>query len=421
MKSGIGVRWIVLGAIGLTVWAMAASGPVSTEHRILIGILATLAILAEFIPIDLPRRGFRITLSLPFLVGMVHIGSSHWALAASGVGALLAGMALIRTDQNRIAWRRILLHLALAAGAGSVATLALAGCRAVLPVEWLRSHFEEVVFASVFVLSHVGLVLSLGRQHEVGQREDSTPRSLIGVVGLLALYSLTSLGVLVLIDHGIWWALPLLFVPLLTIRQAVHLNNQLEETYTESVITLTLMLQRTHPYSHGHLGRVARLAERTALRLGLSTQRAAQIRHAALLHDIGKIAIDEEILDKPGKLTESEMDHVRLHPELGAQILRQNPEFAGLAEWIRHHHERPDGTGYPGRLRDVEIPLESKIIAVTDAFDAMVGGALPHERRTYREPMSQEEGLRELKRCAGTQFDPRVVEAFTATVLEAGA
>jgi putative nucleotidyltransferase with HDIG domain len=190
------------------------------------------------------------------------------------------------------------------------------------------------------------------------------------------------------------------------------------EHYYETITALTLMLQRAHPYTHGHLERVAKTAEEVARRLGLSSSRARMVREAAVLHDIGKIAVDEALLDKPGPLSESEMDHVRQHATWGAQILGPVRGFRDMLPWILHHHERPDGLGYPSGLADADIPLESKIIAVVDAYDAMTGSELPGTKRSYRDSMTVEEALQELNRCAGTQFDRRVVGAFRTVILE---
>jgi HD-GYP domain-containing protein (c-di-GMP phosphodiesterase class II) len=140
------------------------------------------------------------------------------------------------------------------------------------------------------------------------------------------------------------------------------------------------------------------------------------VRQAALLHDIGKIAINEEILDAPRKLTTEEFDHVKLHAVYGGEILAEIDAMRETARWIRHHHERPDGTGYPLGLLDPEIPLESKIIAVVDAYDAMTGGMEGKDGRPFRPPMTQDEALAELERCSGAQFDAAVVAAFRQEV-----
>ena len=114
------------------------------------------------------------------------------------------------------------------------------------------------------------------------------------------------------------------------------------------------------------------------------------------------------------------MDHVRRHSECGAEIVSPVRQLHPIVPWIRHHHERPDGTGYPDGLSDPEIPTESKIIAVVDAFDAMTDSDAMGGGRSYRKPISNQEALKELRRCSGTQFDRAVVEAFCAVVEEGG-
>jgi HD-GYP domain-containing protein (c-di-GMP phosphodiesterase class II) len=227
---------------------------------------------------------------------------------------------------------------------------------------------------------------------------------------------LLSIAVSVLLREKCPWCVPIALLPLWSLRLAVDTKHRGYERYYETIRTLTLMLQRAHPYTHGHLERVAAYAEQVALRLGFTAGHARSIREASVLHDLGKIAVDEAVLDKPGKLTEEEMAHVRLHAELGAEILAPVRPFEALVPWVRHHHERPDGRGYPDRMLDVEIPLESKIIAVADAFDAMTVNDETGDRRSYRDPLSVKEALLELERCSGTQFDPRVVAVFREVV-----
>jgi HD-GYP domain-containing protein (c-di-GMP phosphodiesterase class II) len=138
----------------------------------------------------------------------------------------------------------------------------------------------------------------------------------------------------------------------------------------------------------------------------------ALIGDAAILHDIGKIAIDDRILNKPGKLSESEWEVIKTHPAIGADIVSEMRYLDKVSLWVRHHHERVDGAGYPDGLASEAVPLESRIISVVDAFDAMVGGPSKEERRTYREPMPFEAACAELVRCSGTQFDEYVVMSF---------
>ncbi len=130
----------------------------------------------------------------------------------------------------------------------------------------------------------------------------------------------------------------------------------------------------------------------------------------AKLHDIGKIAIPSNILDKPGRLTEDEWELMKKHPEIGYRIALSSPELAVIAEAILAHHERWDGSGYPLKLKAQEIPLLARILAIADAYDVMVSG------RHYQKEISRDEALKEIERCAGTQFDPELALQFIKLV-----
>ena len=158
-------------------------------------------------------------------------------------------------------------------------------------------------------------------------------------------------------------------------------------------------------YTGSHSARVAELAARVAARLGLDQEQIEFSRLAGSLHDLGKLAIPEEILRKPGPLTGPERLVLERHPQIGFRML-DSLGIAPVAEWILHHHERWDGTGYPDRLPGPEIPLGARIIFVVDAYDAMTSD------RVYRGRLRQVDALAELERCAGTQFDPQVVAAL---------
>jgi two-component system cell cycle response regulator len=149
---------------------------------------------------------------------------------------------------------------------------------------------------------------------------------------------------------------------------------------------------------------VAVISIQLAAELGFKRNARRRIGLAGALHDVGKQLIDTAILDKPGPLDENEWDQIRRHPVLGEQILSE----AGLhdiASWVRWHHERPNGSGYPDGLNQEQIPLEAAILAVADAFDAMITD------RCYRARVTRDEALDELRHCAGSQFDPDVVSA----------
>jgi diguanylate cyclase (GGDEF)-like protein len=159
-----------------------------------------------------------------------------------------------------------------------------------------------------------------------------------------------------------------------------------------------------------HGSSVGDLAEQTALRMGVSREEAEEIRRAGVLHDIGKIAVPESILTKPGSLTEDEWAFVVTHTLVGERIISAAPALVGVARLVRSSHEAWDGSGYPDGLAGAETPLGARIVAVCDAFEAM------RSDRPYRPARTSEEALAELRRCAGSQFDPGVVANFCAIV-----
>jgi diguanylate cyclase (GGDEF)-like protein len=170
---------------------------------------------------------------------------------------------------------------------------------------------------------------------------------------------------------------------------------------------LLAMLRERAPCLATHSDRVAENAEQLSLRLGLDQRAAQDIALAGRLHDIGKVGLSDTILHKPGRLTADEAAAMRRHPALGAQLL-QGLDWAPIDDWILHHHEHWDGTGYPESLSGAEIPLAARIIFVVDAYDAMTSD------RSYRPAMDPQFALAELKRFAGRQFDPEVVDAFVS-------
>ena len=165
-------------------------------------------------------------------------------------------------------------------------------------------------------------------------------------------------------------------------------------------------LTERNPELGTHLRDVAALASATAATFSLPPEEVEQIRHAAELHDVGKVAIPEAILEKPTSLDENEWAFIRRHTLIGERILAAAPDLRPVASLVRSSHENFDGTGYPDALAGQDIPLGSRIIAVCDAFDAMTTD------RPYRKATDEQSAIAELRRCAGGQFDPAVIERF---------
>ncbi|MCS5695566.1 HD domain-containing phosphohydrolase [Desulfofundulus thermocisternus] len=185
-----------------------------------------------------------------------------------------------------------------------------------------------------------------------------------------------------------------------------RLYSSLRKYYLNVVQALAAALEARDAYTRGHSLRVAKLARLCARFLGLGAGEQEQVYMAGLLHDIGKIGVRENILLKPGPLTPEERKEMQGHPEVGARILEPAGFPGGVTAAVRHHHEDYGGGGYPDGLSGEEIPLLARIIRVADAYDAMTSA------RPYRKALTPDQAFNELKRCAGSQFDPRVVEAF---------
>ena len=155
-----------------------------------------------------------------------------------------------------------------------------------------------------------------------------------------------------------------------------------------------------------HSELVSKYAYQIGKAMNLKDEDLKELKMAGLYHDIGKISIPDEILDKPGKLTKDEFEVIKTHTETGYQILRAADEYSDLAVHALHHHERWDGKGYPKGLKKTDIPLFSRIICIADAYEAMIS------KRPYKKAISRKDAIKELKRCAGTQFDPEIVKVF---------
>ncbi|HEY7501228.1 MAG TPA: HD domain-containing phosphohydrolase [Vicinamibacterales bacterium] len=181
-------------------------------------------------------------------------------------------------------------------------------------------------------------------------------------------------------------------------------------TYVGAIKALAMALDARDPYTAGHSERVSNISELIGRQMNLPEDQIEVLRLGALLHDIGKIGISDAVLRKPGPLTPEEYTTIREHPTMGARILRSVPFLAPHIPIVELHHERPDGEGYPHRLRGSETPVLARIVHVADAFDAITSA------RAYRRARGSSQALRELWRYAGTQFDTEVVQALTATM-----
>jgi putative nucleotidyltransferase with HDIG domain len=194
-------------------------------------------------------------------------------------------------------------------------------------------------------------------------------------------------------------------------QEILRRESELQSLAIRSIRSLVLSLEAKDPYTKDHSIKVAQVSIQIARELGLTQEEQREVRLAGLLHDVGKIGIRESILNKPGKLEDDEVEHMRLHPLIGARILLPlSQRFPSVVDSVRYEHERFDGLGYPTGLTGNKIPLAARIIAVADCFDAITSD------RPYRRAQAKEFAASEIHDGSGRQFDPDVVHAFVRLV-----
>ncbi len=219
--------------------------------------------------------------------------------------------------------------------------------------------------------------------------------ALVSLLGIVLAFSYDSYG-----SGGIL----LFFIPLMFARYTFKLYLDMRKNYFDTLNVLVRAIEASDPYTSGHSMRVSAYAEAIAKQVGLPQNKIDLIKSAALLHDIGKIGIDKNILNKVGRLEKEEFEAIKSHPEIGATIIADLSYLSNISDIIRHHHERNDGKGYPDGLSYDKIPLETSILTIADSFDAMT------TNRPYRSSLSLEAALQEIKDNGGTQFNPDIVD-----------
>lgn len=189
-------------------------------------------------------------------------------------------------------------------------------------------------------------------------------------------------------------------------KELADTYDKLENAYLESIEVLRHTVEAKDPYTRGHSDRVSAYSVLIGEKLGLSDEDIKTLRIGGLFHDIGKIGIPDSILLKESKLSDDEYSQIKNHPAIGAHILQDATIFKDILPIVKHHHERYDGNGYPGRLKGEDIPYFARIAAVADSFDAMTS------KRSYRDALPIDVVKSEFERCSGTQFDPEIAKVF---------
>ncbi len=414
-------RWFWLltaAAMALLAW----SGAPLLQARVAAVFVSVvlLATIAELLLIRYPLRpeyrdrGVWLSVSTPIVIATIIGYGWQFGVWLDATVSLTAGLLMVYLRNTRFRW-------AIVNAAQSVLSAAAGGwaARPILDAPLIGQLLLAVAVAlavymvvNTLLMSVTIAVVEGARLRWVARQAVlSLPRDIALMAPISAFLSMA------LLAYGAVGLLGVL-APYLALRQAYIIWAQQQVLYHQTIRSLGFLVQRAHPYTGGHLQRVAQWARRVAEQLGLPPEQCELVYEAALLHDLGKTVLDEQILNKEGGLTPQEWEHIKKHPQLGAEILKDTPFLAPIVPWIAMHHERPDGRGYPFGLKAEQIPLEARIIAVVDAFDAMIGGEAPNQQRPHRRPLSIEDALAELERCVGAQFDAQVVQTFRQVVRE---
>jgi putative nucleotidyltransferase with HDIG domain len=351
-----------------------------------------------------------VTVSLSNLVVLVALLHDGVALAViASVGGIAAWMPKI-TEQR-------LLRLSFNTGQFALAALA-AGGSYVLVTGLSGATFPDAmavlgitVAALVYVLVNnllVGVVVALAS----GEPVRSALSSVLQVGWLQGPYvGIAILAAALLQAGGIGPALlVLLALPVFVARSGLLAFERTDEAYDRLVRSFVTAIEVKDLYTRGHSERVAELSVHVAEELGVPYDERRLTGYAALLHDVGKIGVPLCIINKPGPLDDAEFDRIKQHPTIGAAILRDIDFLAPVLDVVRFHHERLDGRGYPHGVGEEDLGDLVRIVTTVDAFDAMTS------TRSYRRALGIDEAVAELRRCAGQQFDPRMVEALAAVV-----
>ncbi|WP_409227949.1 HD-GYP domain-containing protein [Gudongella sp. SC589] len=221
----------------------------------------------------------------------------------------------------------------------------------------------------------------------------------VGTIGIII--------ALAYIGYG-YGAVILFFGPLLLARYSFKLYIEMRNLYLSTIQALNKTVEAKDPYTSGHANRVEKFAVDLAKAYHLPFESIQNLKTASILHDIGKIGIHDEILNKASRLTQEEYQEIMRHPAIGAEIISKVNFLSDITTIVRHHHERYDGKGYPDGLSGEDIPIEAAILMIADSYDAMTSD------RPYRKAMTPEEALSELENNAGTQFHPELVKVFVS-------
>jgi hypothetical protein len=372
-----------------------------------IALLAVAAVLSESFRVLLPP--YSISLAYPLVV-------ATFVFAGPSAGALVAALSAVTVDDFR---ERMPAHV-MAGNLGLFAVVTAAGgwTYVALGGRFLGQNGGTPLgagdFPAVLVpLLAAALTLGFGNALLAAVGMALKQRCPVREVAVTLFWHTPSQLALAFVGYFIaqvlaisLLALPLFVAPFVVASQLYQRYARMQGAYADTIRSLIGALEAKDPYTRGHSERVSTYATQIGKAIGFDRRALERLEYAALLHDLGKLAVPRAVLTKPARLEPEEYDQIKEHPGRGANMVRGIPPLRDLEEAVRQHHERVDGTGYPTGTEGTSMSLASKVLAVADCYDAMTS------TRAYRSALTREQAVSELLAGAGTQFDPEVVRCF---------
>lgn len=365
-------------------------------------LLFAFTLLAEAFPIPIVPISGSVSLSFVTIFS---------AILSEGpvVGTLIAALGTVRPmDFGGVPIRGVLfnrIQLAVAAYLSGWVFQSVAGGKSITDGITVLAFFLASVVYCITNITLAGVYIYRFSAHKMTVSKLARQFSRTVVLNYIALMPLAYL-IAAIHQKVSTYAVLLFFLPLVVARFSFQRYLDVYHMFVGTIRSLALAMEAKDRYTYGHADRVARLSVEIGKELKLGDAELEQLQYAGILHDIGKIGVRDEILNKPGRYTPDEYEEMKKHPVIGARIVGGIQSLETVARWIRHHHERYDGTGYPDGLCGDHIPLGARIIAVADAFDAMLYD------RPYKAGRPLPEVIEELRRCSGTHFDPKIVNVL---------
>ncbi len=407
LKTKLYLGILLLSALGIYIYSLINY---SIDGIVLLLFWTVTSVLIESLLIPMPNNNIGVSVGYAVTIATVIIGGPLLATTVAGLGFLLrfpkiSGRGYVHVFNLPI--HKSIFNISqsiIVAGLISFIYLGLGGeigYFAILPTIFI------LLIGVIFNTSLISGFLSISTKTDfvgtwISNIRGTFPSSIaVGTLGIIV--------ALAFIGYG-YGAVLLFFGPLLLARYSFRLYIEMRNLYLSTIQALNKTVEAKDPYTSGHANRVCDYAVELAKAIELPFTSIENIRTAAILHDIGKIGINDNILNKATKLTAEEYQEIMRHPSIGADIICKVDFLKDITVIVKHHHERYDGNGYPDGLSQDEIPIEASVLMIADSYDAMTSD------RPYRKALTREEAIEELRRNSGTQFNPELVKKFISII-----